>query len=746
MNFEEFARLQEEAYLSYSMMTLGGRAIPFVQDGLKPVHRRILFAMKALGLTSSSDYKKSARVVGDTIGKYHPHGDASVYEAMVLMSQPWKMRYPLVDGQGNFGSRDGDSAAAMRYTESRLAPLGEVMLEEMNLGSVDYKPNFDGSMKEPKYLPAPLPVLLLNGAEGIAVGSVSNMPPHNIQEICAATLAVIKNPEITIEELMEIIEGPDLPTGGQIVSSKEDILKAYTSGNGTVRLRCRWKTIEKQRKQWEIEIFELPSGMSANDVILQINLAMKYEPPKEKKGGSKDKKQNKLLDQKNYIRNVIERVEDITDSVTGKAGGAKLLIEPKKCNQTPEEFMDGFIKMFELEKTLKINLFALSIDGRPKTRNIKSLISDWITHRRAVIVKRTNFRLEKVVNRLEILNGRLSVMDHIDEVISIIRDDETPELTLMSKYALTERQAQDIMEIKLRELRRLEEQKLVDERDKLLSEKSDLEALLASKTKLNNLIGKELKKHLAKFEDERRTLIKYEEPVSGKVNLNISNEPVTIFLTKDNWIVGRKGHIDDYPAAAGLLKPGDEFVSKMQSNFDKAVILFSATGRAYSIMCSQIPFGRNTAHVNTLVNCSGEQFIASFPFVEGEKFMLAHDCGYGFIVSSDNLFSKQRTGKDVFSLKKYPDAKIALVESIKGKDFVSMTTTRDRMLRFEISEMLDYEYPKGQGVKLAVLTGETLSDIRLTTEEDGFVFNGESIEVNDPEKFHKKRSTAPAKK
>ncbi|WP_210498557.1 DNA topoisomerase IV subunit A [Vibrio crassostreae] len=737
MNLEEFAALNEELYLSYAMKTLGGRAIPFVHDGLKPVHRRILYAMKSLGLTATSDYKKSARVVGDTIGQYHPHGDKSVYDAMVLMSQPWKMRYPLVDGQGNFGSRDGDTAAAMRYTESRVAPLGEVLLEEINLGSVDFKPNFDDSLKEPKYLPAPLPVLLLNGADGIAVGSGTDMPSHNIQEICEATLAVIKNPDITIEEIMEIIQGPDFATGGQIVSSKKDILKAYKTGQGKVKLRCRWKVIEKQRNQWEIEITELPYQMSANDVIIRINEAMKFEA-----SDRNEKKAPKELELKNYIKRTIQRVDDITESKEGQLGAARLAVEPKKCNQSPEEFMDGFIKMFGLEKTVPINLFAISIDDRPSTRNIKGLIADWVAHRREVIKKRTNFRLDKVNARLELLVGRLSIMEHIDEVIAIVRDDENPEITLMERFELTERQANDIMEIKLRDLRRLEEQKLIDERDKLSSERDDLTNLLASKTKLNNLIGREVKKHTARFQDERRTLIQYEKPVTGNVSMNIANDPVTIFLTKDNWIVGRKGHIDEYPTGAGMLKPGDSFVSMIQTTLDKAVILFSATGRAYTVMCSQIPFGRNTAHINSLVNCAGEKIIKSFAFKEGEKFILAHSHGYGFIVSSDNLFSKQRTGKDVFSLKKYPDAEILLVENIEGAENICITTTRDRFMRFPISDMIDYEYPKGQGVKLSVLTAETFSGITLVNDE--FIVNGEVLNL-DAEKYHKKRSTAPVK-
>lgn len=740
MNAKEFEKLNIELYLTYAMQTLGGRAIPFVHDGLKPVHRRILYAMRMLHLSSSSDYKKSARVVGDTIGKYHPHGDASVYEAMVLMSQPWKMRYPIIDGQGNFGSREGDSWAAMRYTEARLTPVGDILLDELDSGSVEFKTNFDDSMKEPKYLNSSLPILLMNGAEGIAVGAASNVPSHNIGELRDAILATIKNPDITVEEIMEHIKGPDLPVGGHIVNDKKSILEAYRKGYGNLRVRCRWKTIEKQRNQWEIEITEMPPKMDPNKVLTLINEALK---PDAKDKDGKSKTNPKILDRRTFLKNSVESVDDITDAATSKVGGARMLIVPKKCNIPPEDFMNSFMKLFDLEETMKFNLMSISTDNRPKSRAIKQILEEWIEYRRVCIIRRTQARLEKIALRLEILIGRLTIMNHIDRVIEIIREDEDPEVTLMSEFSLTERQAKDIMDIKLRELRRLEEEKFQNEKMKLETEQADLEALIASKVKMNNLIGRELKKNTDRFVDERRTLVEEAAPLSNEIVQNVSNDPITIFTTKDNWLIARKGHLEEYPQGAGLLKPQDEFIDMIHTTMDSEIIFFSATGRAYTIKSIDVSSGRNMSHITTLANCAGEAFIKRFAYEEGKKYILAHEEGYGFIVSSESLYSKQKTGKDVFNLKKYPDAKINLMEDIEGKDNLCIVTSRNRMLRFPMSEMKDYEYPKGQGVKLAVLTGEIVTEYNLVNEE--FIINGVVTEINNPEKFHKNRSKAPAK-
>lgn len=739
MNVFEFEKYTKDSYLAYSVMTLAERALPYVQDGFKPVHRRILYAMAKLNMTSTGAHKKSARVVGDVIGKYHPHGDQSVYDAMVKMVQPWYLRYPLIDGQGNFGSRDGDSQAAMRYTEARTTPLADAILNEINAGAIDYKDNYDGSTKEPRFLPAPLPIDLMNGSYGIAVAMTSNIPSHNIGEVVDATIAYIKNNDITIEEIMDIIQGPDLPTGGQIISSKEEILKAYETGDGRLKVRCRWVKEELAKNQWRILVTELPQDLSAQKITVLVEQASTYEPEK-KKGGKEEKVNPKLLELKNFIKNNIERLEDISAAEDSASGRIKILIEPKSCKQDPEEFMAAVITMLGMETTLSIKLNAVSLDKLPRTRSIKDLIADWVQFRRETVTKRTRTRLGKVIERLELVLGRLKIMDILDEVIDIIRTHEEPKEELMRRFELTERQAEDILEIRLKELRKLEEYKLLDEKSKLEKEQAELEALLESPRKMNNLLIKEITSTAEPFLDARRTLIKTEESISKSAVTATPSEPITVFVTKEGWLMGRKGAVEETPDSS--LKAGDSFVHSFQTKLDKTIIVLGESGRSYCFPATSLAFGKSgTVHLNTLITANGDKPFAFIPYEEGERYLLAQSEGYGFVVKSENLFTKQKAGKECFKMENFPSAKISVAMKLDSRPMINIWTNQGRLLQFYAEEI--NEYPKSQGICLIKLADNEKVDGYELSNSGEFIYKGKVKKLDVS--FFKKRAAAPKK-
>lgn len=741
MNKEELRAYIEKSYLSYGCMTLSGRALSYVQDGFKPVHRRILFAMAKLQLSSTSSHKKSARVVGDVIGKYHPHGDTSVYEAMVLMSQAWSIRYPLIDGQGNFGARDGDSAAAMRYTEARTTPLGDTVLAELNVGAVDYIENYDGTMKEPEFLPAPLPIELLNGSTGIGVGMSADIPSHHMRETADATIAFIRNNQITVDELMEHLKGPDLPTGGQIINSREVINKAYAEGKGNFHVRARYEVEQLARGQWRIIVTELPHDMSCKKVLMKVAEASIYEPPKEKKNGKAQKPNQAMIELKQFIKNSIEDISDITTS-EDPDGAARLLIEPKTSRQDPDEFMNNVIKMLGLQSTLKFNLTAVSNDRRPKRRSILDIVSDWVDFRRITVTKRTETRLGKVVDRLELVNGRLTIMDFLDEVIDIIRTHDEPEAELMARFGLTERQAEDVLSIRLRELRKLEEFKLQEEKDKLLKEKGDLEALLASVRKMNNLMIREINDAADKYNDERKTLIEESDLVIKGTASVIPSDPITLWMTKDNWLVARKGYAEENEAPDNALKPGDRYVRHLQSKLDKTLIMLGESGRAYSIQASSLSFGRgNGVHLNTLITLNGDYIRWIDTYEPDTQYLLAQNEGYGFVTKSDDFISRQKAGKEFFKLEKSPNAMISAIIPLSEGPMLNIWTDKKRFLQFAVSEV-NY-YPKSQGMRLVnIADDETVEGYALSAEGE-FIYNGRRKNLDDS--YLKKRAAAPKK-
>ncbi|MGR5365688.1 DNA topoisomerase (ATP-hydrolyzing) [Photobacterium damselae] len=729
----------EESYLAYAALTLVGRAIPHLQDGLKPVHRRIMFAMHDLNMSAKGGHKKSARVVGDVIGKYHPHGDSSVYSAMVGMAQPWNYNNRLVDGQGNWGSRDGDGAAAMRYTEARPTLLADIMTAELSKSASHMIPNFDNTLKEPEHLPTPLPTVLLNAQEGVAVGLTSKIASHNTTEVIDAAIHYIKHPKCSVEDLLEIMPCPDWATGGQITNSKKELINLYETGRGAIRTRCVWHEEKRQRGQYVVVVDELPYGVSATSVLAFIDSAATYEPPKDKNG--KPKADPKKVALRAYIKNTIQRVENISDNKEDLVQ-AKLLIVPTKCTQTADELMAALIPAIKLESKYHVIMHLVSNDYKPALRNLKSILADWLVFRQRTVERRTLARKNHVERRLEILNGRITVMGYLDEVINIVRDEEDPETKLMARFNLTERQAKDILEIRLRELKRLEETKLKDEREKLEIELADLIKILEDTNYMNKVIIKELKALHKTLDEERRTVWKPDSELSfNAAEKVISKDPVTLFVSKNGWLASRRGTDADEPLK--VLKADDEFAFKVSTTLDKSVIAFTSGGRSFTLAANDFPTGATVTHINTLVQ-KQDEIISLFEYNEGETHLLCQSGGYGFVVKSENLFSKQKTGREVFRLK---GEEILLIEKVDWAEdaeptqYLNAITNNNRLIQFGVNEIK--EYPKSQGVKLMGLA-KNEKVVGYNVSNGAFVVNGEALDL-EPELYRKKRSAVPRK-
>ena len=726
----------EESYLAYAALTLVGRAIPHLQDGLKPVHRRIMFAMHDLNMSAKGGHKKSARVVGDVIGKYHPHGDSSVYSAMVGMAQPWNYCCRLIDGQGNWGARDGDGAAAMRYTEAKPTILSDLMTAELSKHASHMIPNFDNTLKEPEHLPSPLPTVLLNAQEGVAVGLTSKIASHNPTEVIDAAIYHIKHPKCTVEDLLEIMPCPDWATGGQITNTKKELLNLYETGKGAVRTRCTWHEEKRQRGQYVVVVDELPYGMCATSVLAFVEACATYEPPKDKNGKSKPDPKKVAL--RSYIKNTIQRIENISDN-TEDSIQAKLLIVPTKCTQSADELMAALIPAIKLESKYHVVMHLVSNDYKPALRNLKSILADWLVFRQNTVSRRSLVRKERVERRLEILNGRISIMGHLDEVIAIVRDEQDPESVLMTRFNLTERQAKDVMEIRLREIKRLEVTKLEDERGTLEAELAELIKIINDTAYMNKVIIKELKATHKVLDQPRRTVWKPDsELVFNASETVISKEPVTLFISKNGWMASRRGSNADEPVKT--LKADDEFAFCVSTTLDKSVVIFTESGRSFTIAASDFPTGSTVVHINTLVQ-KQDEIVAVFEHNDNETFLLCQSSGRGFIVKSENLVSKQKTGREVFRLN---DAKILLIEKVEwsndaSEQSLNILTTNNRFIQFGVGEVM--EYPKSQGVKLLSLAkNETVASYEVSTGE--FVMGGATLKLQ-ADLYRKKRSAVP---
>ncbi|WP_157314949.1 DNA topoisomerase IV subunit A [Chitinibacter sp. GC72] len=629
----------EKSYLEYAMSVVKSRALPQVEDGQKPVQRRILYAMHELGLTATAKPMKSARIVGDVLGKYHPHGDQSAYDALVRIAQDFSLRYPLIDGHGNFGSRDGDGAAAYRYTEARLTPVADLLLGELDQGTTDFIPNYDGAFKEPVLLPARLPVLLLNGASGIAVGMATEMPSHNLGEVADASVALIRNPKLTTAELMAYIQGPDLPGGGQIISSPRDITAAYENGRGSLKVRARWEKEDLARGQWQLIITELPHGASSQKILEEIEDLTNPKVKKGKKALSQEQIQTKQL-----ILSVLDRVRD----ESGRDCDVRLVFEPKSSRQNPDELMNLLMAHTSLETSLSINMVTIGRDGRPGQKTLRDIIAEWIDFRFVTVTRRVTHRLGQVNDRIHILEGRLLVLLNIDEVIRIIRNADDPKADLMAAFNLSERQAEDILEIRLRQLARLEGIKIEQELTNLRNEKAELENLLSNPQAMQRQIIKEIEADKKKYADPRRTLIEHAERAS--VEIAVVDEPCTIILSEKGWLRSRQGHGLDLQNLT--FKDGDSQLASIECRTIDQLALFGSDGRVYTIQASVVPGGRGDGvPVTTLVDLVAKTRITQMIVARtGEWLVIANSSGYGFACQADNLISRQKAGKSFITL------------------------------------------------------------------------------------------------
>jgi topoisomerase-4 subunit A len=635
-------RYAEQAYLSYAMSVVRSRALSQVEDGLKPVQRRILFAMNEMRLAATAKHVKSARVVGDVIGKYHPHGDSSVYDAMVRVAQDFSLRYPLVDGQGNFGSRDGDGAAAMRYTECRLTPIAELLLSELDRGTVDFVANYDGTMREPQLLPARLPFVLLNGASGIAVGMATEIPPHNLREVAEAVKLLIRKPEAALEEVLPLLAGPDFPGGGQIISSAASIRDAYATGRGSVRMRARWRIEDLARGQWRVIVDALPHGVSTAQVLSEIEAITNPQP----RTGKKDVSQ----EQKNLKQVMLGVLDSVRDESSDKAP-VRIVLEPRTAKIGQHEFMAVLLAHTSLEANVPINLTMIGRNGRPAQKPLLAILHEWIEFRHLTVERRSAHRLDEVQRRLHILEGRLAVFLHIEEVIRCIRESDEPKADLMAKFELTAIQAEDILEIRLRQLARLEGIRIEKERGELREEEAALQKILGERKELTKLVVKEITEDAKRYGDDRRTLIEA-EAATATAEVAIPDEPVTVIVSQNGWVRARQGHGID-PGSISY-KAGDFPFLVAESRTIWPLVILDSNGRAYSMRVADLPGGRGDgAPLTTLIEFQdGGKLAQALTDAPETQYVFANSGGYGFIASVADLVSRQRAGKAFMALDK----------------------------------------------------------------------------------------------
>lgn len=658
----------EKAYLDYSMYVIMDRALPNIGDGLKPVQRRIIYAMSELGLKAESKYKKSARTVGDVLGKYHPHGDSACYEAMVLMAQPFSYRYPLVDGQGNWGAPDDPkSFAAMRYTEARLARFSELLLSEVGMGTVDWSPNFDGTLDEPKVLPSRVPNVLLNGTTGIAVGMATDIPPHNLREVASACIRLLEAPKTTLEELCEHVLGPDYPTDAEIITPRSDLLKMYQTGNGSVRMRARW-----EKEDGDIVITSLPHQVSGAKMLEQIAAQMQAKK--------------------------LPMVEDLRDE-SDHENPTRLVIVPRSNRVDLEQLMAHLFATTDLEKSYRVNMNVIGLDGRPQVKNLKQMLQEWLQFRQQTVRRRLEHRLEKVDKRLHLLDGLLIAFLNLDEVIHIIRTEDEPKKKLMKRFKLSETQADFILDTRLRQLARLEEMKIRGEQDELATEKAELEKILGSDRRLKTLVKNELIADAKEYGDERRSpLVEREAAQAMDETALIAAEPVTVVLSEKGWIRAAKGH--DVDAAGLSYKAGDGFKDSAVGKSNQLATFLDSTGRSYSVPAHTLPSARGqgeplSGRVNPI---AGATFEAVMMGAEQDLYLLASDAGYGFVAKLGDMQGRNKAGKAVLKLP--GGAKVVSPQRVLNyeTDLIAAATNEGRLLVFPIKDLP--QMSKGKGNKI----------------------------------------------
>jgi topoisomerase-4 subunit A len=658
----------EKAYLDYSMYVVLDRALPHIGDGLKPVQRRIVYAMSELGLSATSKHKKSARTVGDVIGKFHPHGDSACYEAMVLMAQPFSYRYPLIDGQGNFGSPDDPkSFAAMRYTESRLTPYARTLLSELGMGTVDWTPNFDGTLQEPAMLPARLPNVLLNGAMGIAVGMSTDIPPHNLREVVSACVRLLEQPKATTAELCEHVRGPDYPTDAEIITPSDELLQLYESGTGSIRMRAVWES-----ENGEIVVTALPHQVSPAKVLEQIAQQMQAKK--------------------------LPMVEDLRDE-SDHEDPTRLVIVPRSSRVDLEQLMNHLFATTDLERNYRVNLNIIGVNGKPQVLGLRDLLKEWLGFRMDTVTRRLNHRLDQVVDRLHILEGLLVAYLNIDEVIYIIRHEDQPKPVLMERFELTGTQAEAILELKLRHLAKLEEMKIRDEQDALAAERADIETLLGSKARLKTLIKNELLADAELYGDDRRSVLVERGAAQALREQDlVPSEPVTIILSRSGWVRAARGH--DIDASTLNYRAGDEFQHASCGRSNEQAVFLDSRGRAYSLSAHTLPSARGLGEPLTsrFTLQTGEKFLWTLCGGPEQKILLASSFGYGFVTELGNLHSRVKAGKALLSVPAGAQPVMPVLIRDGEGSLVVCVTSEGYLLAFPLEDVP--ELAKGKGNKL----------------------------------------------
>lgn len=705
----------EKAYLNYSMYVIMDRALPFIGDGLKPVQRRIVYAMSELGLNATAKYKKSARTVGDVLGKFHPHGDRACYEAMVLMAQPFSYRYPLVDGQGNWGAPDDPkSFAAMRYTESRLSKISEILLNELGQGTVDYQPNFDGTLAEPQYLPARLPHILLNGTTGIAVGMATDIPPHNINEIADAAVMLLDNPKARLDDVLEIVQGPDFPTEAEIISPKSEIRKIYEQGRGSIKMRAIWK-----KEDGEIIISALPHQSSPSKVIAQIAEQMTAKK--------------------------LPMLEDIRDEADHE-NPIRIVLVPRSNRVDTDALMAHLFATTDLEKSYRVNMNMIGLDHKPAVKGLLEILNEWLDFRRTTVTRRLQYRLDKVLSRLHILEGLMITFLNIDEVIEIIRHEDDPKAELMARFNLSDEQADAILNLRLRHLAKLEENQLKAEQDELEKERLNLEAILGSERRLNTLIKKEIQEDAKKYASPRMSqLVEREEAKMISENDMTPAEPVTVILSEMGWVRCAKGH--DIDPKSLSYKAGDSYLAHACGKSNQAVVFIDSTGRSYALDPLSLPSARSqgeplTGKLNLPTGATIEYVVMAS---EQQELLMASDAGYGFICKFEDLIARNKTGKALISLPE--NAKVLKPKTlINSTALVVAITSAGRMLIFPAQDLPVLS--KGKGNKMITIPAanakdrsELLTKLLLISDQASLEFHsGKRKIVLKPEDLQKFRA------
>ncbi len=701
----------EQAYLDYAVSVVRGRALPDLGDGQKPVQRRILYAMQAMGLAAGARPVKSARVVGDVLGKYHPHGDQAAYDALVRMAQSFTLRYPLIDGQGNFGSRDGDNAAAMRYTEARLTPFARLLLDELNEGTVDFVPNYDGSQVEPAALPARLPVMLLNGASGIAVGMATEIVSHNLREVAQACVAVAKNAEISDRELMRIIPGPDFPGGGHVISSPEDIAQVYATGRGSLKVRARWQFEEMARGQWQLVVTELPPGTSGQRVLEEIE---DITNPKLKAG-----KKSLTPEQQQAKAQMLGLLDAVRDE-SGKEASVRLVFEPKTSRIDRDELITTLLAQTSLESNASVNLVCVGTNGLPRQKSLREVLVEWVEFRSQTMLKRSQHRLNAVEDRIHVLEGRMIVYLNVDEVIKTIRESDEPRQALMQRFNLTQRQAEDILEMRLRQLARLEGIRIEQELEAKRKEGLQLRELIDKPAALRRLMIREIEADAKQYGDDRRTLI---EPAQRAVlEVKVVDEPVTVIISLKGWVRCRQGYGHDVSQFG--FKNGDSCYDTFECRSTDQLIAIGSNGRVYAVPVSSLPSARGDGSpVTAMIDLeSGTQIAHFLVGPEQSNWLFANSAGFGFQAPLRALSSRQKAGKQFITLDD-GESLLRPLQIPSQASHVALLSSSNRLAVIGLAEVKKLT-AGGRGTMLMALDAPDVLAQRATVDHQGLRVEG----------------------